>query len=81
MRPYFSPYRRDGIAEGEDRFWISCGGPGFELPPPGPVRQLAGDGCLYYVALMGGEKAAMVFTDAPYNVKIDGHASSLGCFR
>jgi len=29
-------------------------------------------------ALMGDERAAMVFTDPPYNVPIDGHASGLG---
>lgn len=28
--------------------------------------------------LMSGERAAMVFTDPPYNVKINGHASGLG---
>ncbi|MCC7251163.1 DNA methyltransferase [Hyphomicrobium sp.] len=28
--------------------------------------------------LMGGEKARMIFTDPPYNVPIDGHASGLG---
>src|SRR6266851_6982430 len=31
--------------------------------------------------LMGGEKAAMVFTDPPYNVPIDGHATGLGATR
>jgi DNA modification methylase len=31
-----------------------------------------------YAALMGEEKAAMVFIDPPYNVPIDGHASGLG---
>ena len=30
---------------------------------------------------MEGERAAMVFTDPPYNVKIDGHASGLGAIR
>jgi DNA modification methylase len=29
-------------------------------------------------ALMGEERASMVFTDPPYNVRIDGHASGLG---
>jgi DNA modification methylase len=27
---------------------------------------------------MGGERATMVFTDPPYNVRIDGHATGLG---
>ena len=31
-----------------------------------------------FAALMGDERAAMVFTDPPYNVRIDGHASGLG---
>lgn len=31
-----------------------------------------------YRSLMHGEQAAMVFTDPPYNVPIDGHASGLG---
>ena len=34
-----------------------------------------------YVALMTGKKAAMVFVDPPFNVKIDGHASGLGATR
>jgi ParB-like nuclease domain/DNA methylase len=32
-------------------------------------------------ALMQGKKAAMVFTDPPYNVAIDGHVSGLGAIR
>src|SRR4029077_12242376 len=31
-----------------------------------------------FTALMGDERATMVFTDPPYNVPIDGHASGLG---
>ena len=31
-----------------------------------------------YAALMAGERAAMVFTDPPFNVKISGHVSGLG---
>lgn len=31
-----------------------------------------------YQALLGDEKAQMVFTDPPYNVAIDGHVSGLG---
>jgi DNA modification methylase len=34
-----------------------------------------------YETLMAGERAAMVFTDPPYNVKIDGHATGLGAIR
>ena len=31
-----------------------------------------------FAILLGSERAAMVFTDPPYNVPIDGHASGLG---
>ena len=34
-----------------------------------------------YAALMDKEDAAMIFTDPPYNVPIDGHASGLGAIR
>jgi DNA modification methylase len=34
-----------------------------------------------YAQLMSGERAAMVITDPPYNVKIDGHACGLGAVR
>ncbi|MEA2879480.1 MAG: hypothetical protein QOF14_4676 [Hyphomicrobiales bacterium] len=34
-----------------------------------------------YEQLMDGERARMVFTDPPYNVPIDGHASGLGAVR
>jgi DNA modification methylase len=34
-----------------------------------------------FTALMGEERASMVFTDPPYNVPIDGHASGLGAIH
>jgi DNA modification methylase len=34
-----------------------------------------------YASLMDGKLAAMVFTDPPYNVRIDGHASGLGAVQ
>lgn len=34
-----------------------------------------------YMALMDGQKAAMVITDPPYNVKIDGHVGGRGAIR
>jgi DNA modification methylase len=65
-----------------------------DVPPPEQtaVTQpgdlwLLGDHRLYcgsalepdaFAVLMNGQKAAMVFVDAPYNVKISGHVSGLG---
>lgn len=34
-----------------------------------------------YATLMQGERAAMVFTDPPYNVPVDGHICGLGAIR
>ncbi len=34
-----------------------------------------------YAQLLAGERAQMVFTDPPYNVKIDGHVSGLGAAK
>lgn len=49
----------------------------------GPHRLICGDALDPEVvaALMGGEKAEMVFTDPPYNVAIDGNVSGLGKIR
>lgn len=46
----------------------------------GPHRLICGDATRAetYAALLGTEKAAMVFTDPPYNVPISGHVSGLG---
>jgi hypothetical protein len=71
--------------------------PGDALPPTtGPLVSSAGDLWLLgrhriycgdalddraYEALMQGEGAAMVFTDPPYNVKIDGNVSGLGAVQ
>src|SRR3984893_17779008 len=46
----------------------------------GPNRLLCGSALdtLAFTPLMGEEHAATVFTDPPYNVEIDGHASGLG---
>lgn len=65
-----------------------------EAPPPsgpavaqpgdlwilGPHKLLCGDALdrKSYARLMGDERAAMVFTDPPYNVPIDGHVSGKG---
>jgi DNA modification methylase len=65
-------------------------------PPSGPAvskpgdlwllgshRVLCGDALDIAVlrALMGEERAAIVFTDPPYNVPIDGHATGLGAIH
>ena len=49
----------------------------------GPHRVLCGNALdpAAFAALMGEERAAMIFTDPPYNVPIDGHASGLGAIH
>jgi DNA modification methylase len=49
----------------------------------GRHRLLCGDALdsVVYTTLMRGKKADMVFTDPPYNVRIDGHATGLGANR
>jgi 16S rRNA G966 N2-methylase RsmD len=49
----------------------------------GPHRLLCGDALneQSYEALLGEERAQMVFTDPPYNVPVDGHVSGLGRVR
>lgn len=46
----------------------------------GPHRLICGDSteAETYTSLLAGETAQLVFTDPPYNVKIDGHVSGLG---
>jgi DNA modification methylase len=49
----------------------------------GPHRVLCGNALdrAAFAALMGEERAAMVFTDPPYNVPIEGHACGLGAIH
>jgi DNA modification methylase len=49
----------------------------------GPHRVLCGNAldAMALATLMGNELAATVFTDPPYNVPIDGHASGLGAIH
>src|SRR5712675_1830576 len=49
----------------------------------GPNRVLCGDARdpAAFAAMMGEERAATAFTDPPYNVPIDGHASGLGAIH
>ena len=46
----------------------------------GPHRLICGDSTKAetYARLLDGDRAQMIFTDPPYNVKIDGHVSGLG---
>ena len=65
--------------EGPDRSKPAVNVPG-DLWRLGDHLLLCGDALKAesYAALMGGEKAKMVFTDPPYNVPIAGHVSGLG---
>ncbi|MBY0226962.1 MAG: ParB N-terminal domain-containing protein [Hyphomicrobium sp.] len=49
----------------------------------GRHRLICGDSTLSetYARLLVGERAQMVFTDPPYNVRIDGHVSGLGATK
>jgi DNA modification methylase len=49
----------------------------------GRHRLLCGDARLpaHFVAVMGNEQADIVFTDPPYNVRIDGHVCGLGSVK
>jgi DNA modification methylase len=49
----------------------------------GPHRLVCGDArsADVYAALLGDERASFVITDAPYNVKVQGHVSGLGKTR
>jgi DNA modification methylase len=49
----------------------------------GPHRLFCGDAMdpEAFTRLLDGEKAQLVFTDPPYNVKVDGHVSGLGKFK
>jgi len=49
----------------------------------GPHRVFCGNALdpAAFAALMGEERAAMIFTDPPYNVPIDGHAGGLGAIH
>ncbi len=62
---------------------------GPAVTQPGDVWQIGGHRLICgdstrsetYARLLGGGRAQMVFTDPPYNVKIDGHVSGLGATK
>ena len=62
---------------------------GITVTRPGDIwqigrhRLICGDALApeTYSQLLAGERAQMVFTDPPYNVKIDGHVSGLGAAK
>jgi DNA modification methylase len=70
-----------------DTFAPPAAGPAVTRPGDlwllGRHRLVCGDALdpAAYTQLMGAEKAAMVFTDPPYNVPIAGHVSGLGAVQ
>ncbi len=77
------PDGRDGVDDAvafASGLPVSGGGDVWQL---GRHRLLCGDARSNgdFEALMAGEKADLVFTDPPYNVKIDGNVCGLGSVR
>ena len=85
--------RIEGLDESAE---VADADPADDLPSPGPAVTQPGDLWLLgrhrllcgdardeaaYARLMVGKPAAMVFTDPPYNVPIDGHVCGLGAIR
>jgi ParB-like chromosome segregation protein Spo0J len=70
----------DAVPELPERPPVSKQGDSWLL---GPHRVFCGNALdpADVAALMGEERAAMVFSDPPYNVPIDGHASGLGAIH
>jgi DNA modification methylase len=70
------------VADKADEFEAATG-PAVSVPGDlwllGPHRLYCGNALDFtsYIALMNGEMAAAVFTDPPYNVKIDGNAAGI----
>jgi DNA modification methylase len=76
-----------GPADAEDKIPAYAGGPAVSRPGDlwelGPHRLLCADARdqAAYGRLLGEHKAEYVFTDPPYNVRIDGHVCGLGRIR
>lgn len=70
----------DDLPEIADGFAVTRLGDVWQL---GPHRLICGDALepATYKALLGCERAQMVFTDPPYNVPIDGHVGGSGAIR
>ncbi|MCK1397412.1 site-specific DNA-methyltransferase [Bradyrhizobium sp. 4] len=66
-----SPVRSDAVSRIGDLWTL------------GEHRLLCGDACdaASFADLMDGDQARLVFTDPPYNVRIDGHVSGLGAVK
>lgn len=76
----------DELAEEAEEVIPSSGPPISQLGDVwilGPHRLICGNALesQTYHALMQGDQASMIFTDPPYNVKIDGNVSGLGSNR
>ena len=76
----------DGCDAAEDEVKFATGLPVSrqgDLWILGRHRLLCGDArsAIDFEALMGGERADLVFTDPPYNVKIDGNVCGLGSVK
>ena len=76
----------DGVDAPEDEVSFACGRPVSrqgDLWLLGRHRLLCGDArsAVDFEGLLQGEKVDLVFTDPPYNVKIDGNVCGLGSVR
>ncbi len=79
----------DGPVDAEDQIPSSDGDPACAVTRPGDLwllgrhRLICGDARDrdVFERLMGDERSDLVFTDPPYNVPIDGHATGLGRIR
>lgn len=77
------------VSPSEDNSWANAELPMQPVSRSGDIweignhRIICGDARLAdtYVRLLGSERAQMVITDPPYNVKIDGHVSGLGSVK
>lgn len=72
--------RADLIPEPDERLIVTSAGDIWEV---GPHRIMCGDARdpVCYSALLRDEHASVVFTDPPYNVRIDGNVCGLGKVR